>query len=183
MSILKIADPYASHLPILESVFRLTDIKYVFEFGTGFYSTKFFENRAAKTISIELSSIDWADKIRETVSENKVKVLYYQEINKALSDFANEKNIDLVFVDGSAESRKPCIEAAFEKCKVIVVHDTESCLNKFDMYHFADVKKVEGYYWIDVMAFYPWTSVLTKDEKISNGIMCEYAQSRARWIA
>jgi hypothetical protein len=173
-------DPYASHIPILETIFSICNIKKVFEFGPGKYSTKFFETMAEKTISVELSSEKWFEDVEKEMDKNKVSLFYISDLEKALSLFNQTQNIDLTFVDGSFESRIPCIELAFDKCQVIVTHDTEMAYVNGDPYRWNSVRMKQGYFWIDVMEYFPWTSVITKDMNIVSKILLTYKKSRVK---
>ena len=67
------------------------------------------------------------------------------KIEKAVKFFVeNISSVDLVFVDGSAESRVSCIEASFGRTNVIVTHDTETSTHPGDIYKWNSLKKNEN---------------------------------------
>ena len=173
-------DPYSSHIPILEFIFKTRSISSVFEFGPGKYSTRFFEENAKHTISVELTNEEWFNKVKNGVDHDRVEVLYITDLNKALDVFAKGQNYDLVFVDGSFESRVPCIEAAFRRSPVIVTHDTEMSEFQNDPYRWNSVRLQQGYFWVDVMQFLPWTSVVTNQTRLMNELLLQYSNSRVK---
>jgi predicted O-methyltransferase YrrM len=157
---------YCSHLPILE--FVLDEIKPInlFEFGMGLYSTKLFTNTTKYVISVEMQDESWYDKIKKenfiTDSKNDINLYCMLGKENAIDFFKNiDMKFDLVFVDGHGESRWQCINEAFEKCDVIVAHDTETV-----SYNWSMVVKPEEYTWLDIKKYNPWTSVITNNKNL-----------------
>ena len=65
---------YASHLPVMELLFKYSDIKNVFEYGCELYSTKFFIDHALSITSIEMQNQKWHDKIKKELISDKLNL-------------------------------------------------------------------------------------------------------------
>jgi hypothetical protein len=113
---------YASHLPVLELLFKYSNIKDVFEYGCGSYSTKFFIDNAISVTSIEMNSLKWYNNIKLKLMSDRLNLLCMIGETEGIEYFNKvNKRFDLVFVDGDA--RLDCVKSAFGKSDIIAVHD------------------------------------------------------------
>ena len=113
---------YSSHLPVLKLIFDFIDIKSVFEYGCGMYSTRFFVDRCDKIVSIEMQNEKWYEKVQKEIVSNKLNLYCLLGDVSGIDNFklTNEK-YDLVFVDGI--NREECVRNAFDRTEIIVIHD------------------------------------------------------------
>ena len=154
-------DPYSTHLPVLKRIFDVVKVRKVFEFGPGPYSTKFFSERAKDLISIEQSRQGWSEVMQEQYPG--AVFLFEPEWKRAVELLAKtRKEFDLVFVDGAAQGRWACVNAAFDKAEIIVAHDTDAK----EMYQWNRVKMPKGWQRFDYAIPMPATSVWTKNKEL-----------------
>jgi hypothetical protein len=59
---------YASHLSTLEIIFAHSNIKDVFEYGCGRYSTKFFIDHANTVTSVEMHHEKWSNRVKKGIA-------------------------------------------------------------------------------------------------------------------
>ena len=159
---------YCTHLPILEFILSETDIKTVYEYGMGLYSTKLFVENVNQTIAVEMQDESWFGKIQtsefiaDKKDENEINLYCMIGADNAIDFFkCLEMKFDLVFVDGNGSSRFTCINEAFGKCDIIVAHDTET-----PSYNWHLVNKPLEYTWLDIKKYNPWTSVITNNKEL-----------------
>ena len=135
---------YGSHLPFLEFIFKAFDseIERVVEFGLGMNSTLFFLKKSCILRSIEMQDIDWLEHIKKQVSKTDYMINWFPsfKIDGDLNNFS--PCADLAFIDGSVESRVPCIQRMFEiEIPLIVAHDYEC-----PVYHYELIQKPSEYF-------------------------------------
>jgi len=112
---------YATHLELLEFLFRSFDIKSVVEFGLGNYSTRYFLDSGCLLVSVETQSKEWYDRITAEF-DNDLWIHHF--INyKEFADVRYPDRIDLVFVDGHEANRPEVANYFFDKANFIVCHD------------------------------------------------------------
>ena len=152
-------DVYSTHIPILEELFKANNIKTVFEFGTGLYSTKLFSENCDSVISCEMQSEEWFDKVSENFSNyNNVSIECLIGPTGAIDHLSQlNKRFDMIFVDGHGATRWHAINVASEFTDLIVSHDTETPSYNWHLIN------LEGT-WIrtDHRGHVPWTSVWRK---------------------
>jgi hypothetical protein len=123
-------DAYATHVPVLDAIFKFRNIDTVLEFGMGNNSTPFLVKKCqSSVISIEMQQTVWYETmVSQDLFNNKkwspILCLGPHAIfeNK---DIMN-RSYDLVFVDGHGDSRPECINHFFGKSNIIVAHDVEA---------------------------------------------------------
>lgn len=123
---------YGSHLPLLAMLFKTFKVETVLEFGMGDFSTPFFLQNAVYLHSIEMQDENWykntIDKYKHLNPGYWVPILALKP--EAWKQLQYDEKYDLVFVDGSLESRPHCVNAWFGKARLIVCHDfNKSCYN------------------------------------------------------
>jgi hypothetical protein len=152
---------YGSHIRILEELLFLMKSKNsVLEFGPGSgenSSTQLFLDNFKSCTSVEMNSQEWHEKTKHSGSIFCPGM--FEFLNLDLGRF------DLIFVDGHADSRYAQVNYATDHSDLVVIHDTEE-----EMYKWEQVKIPEGWTWIDIVNFRPWTSILTKNQEIIDGI-------------
>lgn len=117
---------YGTHFPALKFVFSNFNIKKVFEFGLGLFSTKFFLDLGCELISVEMQDVEWLEKVRKEIRYPDSWKSFYTgvDISNEIMELAN--NCDLAFVDGHLNSRPECVNEMFKRnIPVIVAHDFE----------------------------------------------------------
>lgn len=152
-------DRYSTHLPILKELLDTREIKTVFEFGTGFYSTGLFCENCNFVVACEMQSEEWYNKVKDKFKENKNLSLNcmigpYKAIEH-LSDI--DKKFDLIFVDGHGESRWAAINEASKFTNLIVSHDTET-----PSYQWHKINLDQTWIRKDYKDLNPWTTVWIK---------------------
>ena len=123
-----------SHLPIFKRLFTTFDIKSVFEYGIGIFSTSIFIDNCPRVLSIEMNTHSlngqlWYDKVIEDMGEQENwehhnMVGEFPAIAYALKLFNTEK-FDLVFADGHGESRGEQTNSGFGVARFVVTHDAQ----------------------------------------------------------
>ena len=183
---------YQSHLPILKQSIESFNIKSVFEFGIGIYSTDLFlKNCDSGIMSIEMNDHkhegrSWYDyTVSELSSHNnscrwrhKQIVGEFFAIHYAMGIFHNEK-FDLVFVDGHGDSRGEQVNSVFceqdPAAKIIIAHDTEH-MKQRNKWRIPDS--------YGIMDFHngPITTVITTTEMLNAVKEWEGGSDNPRWI-
>jgi hypothetical protein len=145
---------YKTHLPVLELLFDMFDIRKVVELGVGVHSTTFFKQRADTLIAVD-SDYKWIDKVKEE------KIGFSWHVG-SLAEFDIPYDTDLVFIDGNpANARKNCvINAMAANIKLIVAHDTEP--QSESLYGYRSINDPR-YTRTDYDKVIPWTSVFSKE--------------------
>lgn len=158
---MKNISPYSSHFDILKFLIEFTKKETVLEFGTGegeFSSTKLFLEKFISLTSIEMNSPKWFEKTKHSGSIFCPGMFEFKKLQLG--------RFDLIFVDGHADSRPEQINWSINHTDLIVAHDTEEKMYGFD----ERVKIPEGWVWIDIVQYRPWTSVLTKKIEIIDNL-------------
>lgn len=151
---------YKSHLPVLKLIFDFVNIKNVFEYGCGKYSTRFFVNNSMSVTSVEMQHLEWYEKIKKEIVSDKLELLCKIGETDAIEYFKTKNyQYDLIFVDGIA--RENCVRSAFRKTEIIVIHDIS--LIRWDQKWKDLVKIPENYYVIIMTIAFPHTSVITSN--------------------
>jgi hypothetical protein len=156
--------PGATHIPVLEALFKAHKVKTVLEFGVGFHSTLWFAEHAESTHSIEDGSVTWYVETQIAVFEAELdKGWKGQKVPHShtwLAEHGEELGPwDLIFVDGRRDNRPEVINAAFAHTKCIVAHDTEHAAYGWDR-----VEMPEGWEPTDHKELTPWTTVWRKKD-------------------
>lgn len=120
-------NPIASHMSILNLILHKLPINNVIEFGMGLNSTILFSNKLNYGISIEMQDQNWYNKVKSIINNKNWKLIWLPGPNDAIEYVKSDnKQFDLMFVDGHGESRWKCINMGFNKqIPIIVAHDTE----------------------------------------------------------
>lgn len=152
-------DPYSTHLPLLNNLFGQITCSSIFEYGMGSFSTPLFCEKAEKVVAVEMQSIDWYEKIKNTIKTDNLDLHCMLGPTDAVTYFKSlNKFFDLVFVDGHIESRWLCINEAFSKTKIIVAHDTQQ-----PVYQWHKIKVPAGWRSYTDRRQSPWTTVWYED--------------------
>ncbi|MBN1805185.1 MAG: hypothetical protein JW837_08040 [Sedimentisphaerales bacterium] len=120
-------DNYASHLHVFEKVFETFEIKKALEFGMGKFSTPFLVGRANVVVSVEQESKEWYERIKKQINSSNWKPVFQSDPQIVFEQFdAENKDFDLVFSDGAAQTRCLVANLAMERnIPVVILHDTE----------------------------------------------------------
>jgi hypothetical protein len=154
-------DPYRTHIPVLETIFKTKNINSVLEFGMGYNSTPFFLERCKNVTSIEMQQKEWFDKITSEYSKTYKDWKHHLSIGPFAAFSLQEvmtQNYDLVFVDGHGDSRPECINAFFNKAEIIVAHDAEEPGYRWNL-----VNKPDNYNQYLFARLNPFTLIYSKD--------------------
>lgn len=155
-------DLYATHIKVLETIFKNRDIDNIVEFGMGNFSTQLFIDKGEYVTSIEMQQLEWFNiinnKFKDCRNWTGVKLIGPME-------FLNYKypdRIELGFVDGHGSSRPECINFLMnKKCPIIVAHDTEE-----PGYGWNRVLQNIGYKKFEYQIETPWTTCWTNDDNL-----------------
>ena len=119
-SMMGIASPTGSHLPVLESqVGKLTSDALVIEHGAGLYSTPLLARLGCRVLCAEPHPgwREWAEWIYQRRAE-------FVDSYKRIIERVGEAS--LVFVDGPARERGPILQACFDHgVPAVIAHDTQ----------------------------------------------------------
>lgn len=159
---------FGSHLQTLQNLLQLYNIKSVFEFGCGLYSTKLFIDKCDTVYSCEMQNKEWYVKIKDKFANNtNLNIHYFDETDDpsfdakflAIEYFKSlNQKFDLVFVDGHKDSRWLCINVAQYYTNIIVTHDTEDNKN----YHWNRIKLDQSWRRTDIQHPHPCTTYWIK---------------------
>jgi predicted O-methyltransferase YrrM len=126
---------YATHIPILLGLARVTKVENVLELGCGDYSTRMFLNSTAFPSLVSLHSLEtdqaWLDKIHAAVGDDpRVSTQFVSNGMRSMIDQMNLEKYDLIFVDDStsADDRAATIRAISAnrpQRAVVAIHDFE----------------------------------------------------------
>jgi hypothetical protein len=170
-------DPYATHLPVLEEIFKHTGVlNSCLEYGMGLYSTPYLLKNCKYLKSVETDSLVWFDKIKQVVAENRswdpvCQIGACAELEH-IPDMMRKK-YDLIFVDGNAASRHVTTQCAQYATSVIVSHDA----NEHADLYFSVVLR-DGWYWIDVKDYKPWTAVVTDQKNLITALQGKFTSTK-----
>lgn len=158
-------DGYGSHLPVLETIRRITNFQRILEFGGGEYSTQYFVNiPGAKVTTVETQDHDWYLKIKEINPDT----LWMPDHNEVL-EYAKTQALskDLVFLDTHQDLRYKLAPIVRKYSMVTVIHDTESSL-----YKIHDIPMdFEDWYYADFVMHRPWTGVMIAHHEILDRVL------------
>lgn len=150
-------DAYSTHVHVLDMLIKNDNIKNVFEFGCGNFSTILFSKHCNSVTAIEMQNESWYKKMKEEVGNN-VTLLYQPGPTSAIETLDKmQKRFDLIFVDGHGDSRWKAINVASKYTDIIVAHDTETASYRWDL-----VSLDSNWTKIDYKEYNPWTSVWRK---------------------
>ena len=141
--------PYGSHVLVLLPCLQLTDGP-VLELGGGIYSTSllslYSQSRFCRTV--ETNSF-WFQKIKaffpvspKITNQRGHEILHAESYHDAVID---DHNWDIVFIDQKASCRTESITRLKNRCRIMIVHDTERpalCESTLNFRYRLDVKKV-----------------------------------------
>ena len=157
---------HTSHLPVLELIFKHSNIKDVFEYGCGDYSTKFFVDHAQAVTSVEMNKKAWYEKVKSNIASDNLNIMFIDGGPASIEYFkSTDKVWDLVFVDGDRVSRKDCVINAFGKAEIIAVHDIHLTWKRCIHRGWKNIV-VPDIYKIITMDFYPGTTVYTLNKSL-----------------
>lgn len=161
-------NPFSTHLSTLNFLIDEYNVRSVFEFGCGLYSTKLFIEKCDTVYSCEMQSKEWYEKIkREFINSNNLCLRYFNEIDNgninanfdAINYFKSlNTKFDMVFVDGHKDSRWQCINEARNYTNIIVTHDTEDRKN----YHWNRINLDNSWKRTDIKNMVPFTTYWIK---------------------
>jgi len=145
-------NPYSTHMPVVDWALGHYDVQSVFEFGMGDYSTRLFVDRCDRVQSIEMQNRRWYTKMAKEYGR-RAEMAYMGGPDRAIDSLHGKW--DMVFVDGDGRSRWKQVKRAFYHTKLIVAHDTEALVYRWDR-----IVLPLGWIWYDVTEFEPWTAVI-----------------------
>tara|TARA_R110002110_G_scaffold96358_4_gene248299 strand:- start:452 stop:946 length:495 start_codon:yes stop_codon:yes gene_type:complete len=159
-------DPYSTHLPILKNIIDNTDIKSVFEFGSGLHSTQLFAENCDDVITCDIDE-EWyntiSDKFKDYKNVSPILHKDHEWGSKTPESIAYLKQLnrrfDLIFIDcGDAPTRPHCVNAASKFTDLIIAHDTDAPAVIGYNWHLVELKEPE---WrrTDYKDVVPWTTV------------------------
>lgn len=163
---------YSNHLVLINSIFKKTEIKSVFEYGCGFGSTPYFCKNAESVIALEMQSEEWFLRVRNDLRKKHKNLEIHCKIGGENWDFIEKINetFDFVFVDGHGDSRPDCINLCFRKnIPIIVSHDTEESGYKWER-----VNKPAGYESYTLKMFKNYTTVWTNKMDLLKKIINDF---------
>ena len=170
----------SSHSPILQYVLDKIGKCNIFEYGMEMYSTKLFSEKANKLIAVEMQNESWFNKMMSQQNDFGSNTELRCMIGKdSAIDFFKSLDLkfNIIFVNGHNESRWKCINEAFGKCDIIIVHDTE----KASPYSWNLVNLPENYFWLDIKMYNPWTSVITNNKDLISSL-CKDMNAKIRYF-
>ena len=156
----------SSHLPVLELLFKYSDIKTVFEYGCGNHSTNFFVSHAQSVVSVEMNRIAWVEKLKKEIKSDKLNLLFIKGLEAIEYFKSTNKSYDLVFVDGDGQLRRNCASNAFGRAETIVVHDINLTWKRWRHKGWLSMEVPGEYKIITMNLAYPATTVYTKNQKL-----------------
>lgn len=149
---------YNSHVPLLDRIFKLFEIKRVLEFGMGKGSTPYFLKKNTRLISIE-TNMDWAFEYYGSGRGHVILIHSEYWLPKIFNDLNLQKiKFDVIFIDGPLKSRVPCAKASLGHARFIIMHDTD-----IKSYGWDKLKIPRGYRQYIFKEHRPWTTVISKD--------------------
>jgi hypothetical protein len=158
-------DPYSTHLPVLQAMYKVKAFPKVFEFGCGRFSTPHFASNSGEVVSIEMQSHEWFTTMQSELAAYPNLILREAlgawpavEVFKGM-----DMQWDLVFVDGHADTRWSCVNHASRFTNTIVAHDTES-----PGYGWDHIVLPEEFVEIRFKQYHPWTTIWTSDPLMIN---------------
>lgn len=150
---------YGTHLPILNSLINNHDIRSVYEFGMGEFSTGLFADNCEEVYAHEMQSEEWFQKMRIKLGNlDNVNLFCTVGPWDAIHHLETlNRHFDMIFVDGHGDSRWAAINMASRYTNIIVTHDTET-----STYNWERVQLDESWTRIDYKGLNPWTTVWIK---------------------
>jgi hypothetical protein len=131
-----IASPTASHLPVLEAEVIAAGDGLIVEHGAGLYSTVLLARHGCRVVCLEPHQ-GWAEWARWVYAD-------HVEVADSI-DPARLAGAALVFLDGPAKERGPLLQACLDACvPTIIAHDTNK--REFAYYGFAPSMFADGRY-------------------------------------
>ncbi len=132
-------DKYSTHLPVLRALAKAMPVRRVMEFGSGYYSTCEFLNRAAFPLLETLVSVEtdprWVAEMRGSISDSRWLLLHTAPVEALIPGM---DDYDLILVDdgvvdiddgeqGYSSQRAATIRAlaSAQPMAVIAIHDYE----------------------------------------------------------
>ena len=157
---------HASHLPVLELLFQHAQIKNVFEYGCGNFSTNFFITHAESVTSVEMNKIRWYEEIKNNLASDKLTILFKQ--GQEAIDYFNglDKKFDLVFIDGDGRSRKDCTQNTMKKSDIIAVHDIDLTWRRWRNRGWLKLEVPDNYKIITMNLDYPAVTIYTTNDAL-----------------
>lgn len=153
---------YDTHQDYIRQILEIKSIETILEFGMGHYSTGMLISGAGKTVSIEMQSKEWYDKIVENFGHSPKWEHHLALGPMTWTQLKLPQKIDFGFVDGHGDSRPDCINFLMGiSCPIILAHDTEYpgyCWNRImdnPLYKRLDFKRHSN-----------WTSLWTMDNDL-----------------
>jgi len=156
----------SSHLGVLELIFKHSNVKSVFEYGCGNYSTNFFIKNAESIISVEMNRMAWVDKLKNEIKSDKLNLLFIRGLAAIEYFKSTNKTYDLVFVDGDGRLRLNCVFNSFGKAETIAVHDVNLTWKRARHKGWLNMEVPGDYKVITMNIAYPSTTVYTRNDNL-----------------
>lgn len=162
-------DLYSTHQEYLKAVIDFKKkFSNVVEYGMGYFSTGLLIENSHKSISIEMQSLDWYNKMVKEYGQNKKWTPHFKQGPMEFLKIEYDEFIDFAFVDGHGDSRPECINFMMDKkCPIIMSHDTETA-----SYGWNRVLK-NNYKKLDFTKYQNWTTLWTLDKELYD-YMCDF---------
>jgi len=158
-------DGYGSHIPVLETIRSITNFSNILEFGGGDFSTAYFMSiPEAKVTTIESQSQEWYEHLL-TINPNTLWMPDHEEVLAYARSYNQPR--DLVLLDTHQDLRYKLAPIVREYCDVVIMHDSETSLYKYDEIPIIGTE----YLYADFVIHRPWTGVMSKDKLLLQKVL------------
>lgn len=128
-----VRDNVGTHIPILDLMIRLSNVKHILEFGSGVYSTnKLLEFPNLEMLTSYEDVPDWFAKIAK-VKNSKFNLVFEKDLLGIARSIPLDE-FDLIFIDccDLPEKRAPIVKVISERRPkaIIVIHDIYDDINR-----------------------------------------------------
>lgn len=168
-------DGNSTHLPVLGAVREIMMPQTVIEYGCGHFSTPWLLEHMPLVTSIELRA-EWVDKVKLQLAPHLANrwtpVVVEDELAYTLKYYPRA---DMMLIDGgNATARPPLATVCMRNnlAAVIAMHDTES-----PGYGWANMEIPEGWLYVEVQDYGPWTSVALTDEHTAQNLKSKFQRA------
>jgi len=129
-----VIDAVSTHIPVLDLIKRLSNIRRILEFGCGVYSTnKLLEFPRLELLTSYEDSQGWFDKISK-VSNKKLKLIFESDLLRVAREICLDE-FDLIFIDScdSQKKRADIIDQVSRRKPkaIVIIHDFDDELERF----------------------------------------------------
>jgi hypothetical protein len=176
--------PYASHLPIIDSVYRairpsMDHNPICLELGAGMFSTGYFAQHASNLLSIECTSMEWADEVKSKFGHHHNVTIHtdiapHAEVGLMLQMIAKGKRFDIVFCDGCAGLRHINFYLATRLSQIVIAHDSEEVTSWYQSTPLPD-----GWGMLEVQDYQPWTVLMTSVPGLIDEVKSNFSRTWA----